>query len=309
MRRSSKNKGGKPSGRRFGNPDFIRNYRPTEDTTLLQFLTASLKDQSRTTIKSLLAHRQVAINGRPITQFDSPVHPSDEVSVNFDRPFNFFKHPQLNIVFEDDYLIVVEKASGLLSMGTDRIKEKTAYRVLSDYVKRNDPRNKIFILHRLDRETSGLMMFAKTLSVQSKLQGDWDNSILERRYLAVVEGTPEQSSGELSSYLAENSAMLVYSTDEEHGKLAVTRYQVRETKGRYSMVELELMTGRKNQIRVHMSEFGHPVVGDRKYGATCNPMRRMMLHAFKLNFVHPVTHENMVFETGVPAKFKMIMGR
>ena len=151
------------------------------------------------------------------------------------------------------------------------------------------------------------MMFAKTISVQSKMQNDWDNSILERKYISVVEGTPEQSRGELSSYLAENSAMVVYSTSPEQGKLAITRYQVMESKGRYSMVELDLQTGRKNQIRVHMSEFGHPVVGDRKYGAKGNPMGRMMLHASKLNFVHPVTHQNMVFETGLPAKFKLLM--
>lgn len=307
MRRSSKKQAGQAAPRK-GKTDFIRNYRPAKDTILMTFLLETLKDKSRTTIKSLLAHRQVAVNGRPVTQFDTPVHPTDEVSINFDRPFNVFRHPMLRIVFEDDYLIVVDKAAGLLSMGTDRDKEKTAYRILSDYVKKGDLRNKIFIVHRLDRETSGLLMFAKTPMAQTRLQADWDNSVLDRRYVAVVEGEPEKPSGELRSYLAENSAMQVYSTDPEHGKLAVTRYQVLNKKGRYSLMELELLTGRKNQIRVHMQEFGCPIAGDKKYGAQTNPGRRLMLHACKLQFVHPITRANMLFETPVPSRFKIVMG-
>ncbi|MEG1585454.1 MAG: RluA family pseudouridine synthase [Bacteroidales bacterium] len=307
MRRSSNKPGGRPAPKR-GKPDFVRNYRPEKESILMTFLLEVVKDKSRTTIKSLLAHRQVAINGRPVTQFDTPVHPSDEISINFDRPFNVFRHPMLRIVFEDDYLIIVDKAAGLLSMGTDRDKEKTAYRILSDYVKRGDLRNKIFIVHRLDRETSGLLMFAKTPMVQTKMQGDWDNAVLERKYVAVIEGRPEKTSGELRSYLAENSAMNVYSTDPENGKLAITQYNVLQSKGKYSLVELNLLTGRKNQIRVHMQEFGCPVAGDRKYGAETNPARRLMLHASKLQFIHPVTRENLVFETPVPSKFKLIVG-
>jgi 23S rRNA pseudouridine1911/1915/1917 synthase len=295
----------KPASRR-GKPDMIRHYHPAKECTLMAFLIETLKDKSRTTIKSYLAHRQVAVNGRPTTQFDTPLHPTDEVSINFDRQFNYFKHPMLHIVYEDDQIIVVDKAAGLLSVGTDRDKDKTAYRILSDYVKRSDLRNKIFVVHRLDRETSGLMMFAKTPQAQTRLQQDWDNAVLDRRYLAVVEGRPEKESGELRSYLAENSAMNVYSTDPENGKLAITRYRVLQSRGRYSLVELELLTGRKNQIRVHMQEFGYPVAGDKKYGAHTNPARRLMLHACKLQFVHPMTKENMLFETPVPAKFKMM---
>ncbi len=303
--RKSKAKQGRP----FGRPDRILNFKPTQEGTLLEFLLASLKDQSRTTIKSLLAHNQIAVNGRPQKQFDMPVNPSDEVSINFDRCFNYFRNSQLRILFEDEYLLIVDKASGLLSMGTDRDKEKTAYRILSDYVKRSDLRNRIFIVHRLDRETSGVMMFAKNANVQTRLQQDWDNAVLDRRYVAIVEGTPENESGELRSYLAENNAMNVYSTDERNGKLAVTRYRTLDSKGRYTMVELELLTGRKNQIRVHMSEYGCPVAGDKKYGARTNPMRRLMLHASRLQFVHPVTKENMMFETAIPAKFKMLMNK
>ena len=306
MGRNTRNDGKGAAPRR--KEDLIRHYYPKNDEMLLSFLISVLKDKSRTTIKSLLAHKQVAINGRAVTQFDTPVHPTDEVSINFSRAFNFFKHPMMRIVYEDPDLIVVDKAAGLLSMGTDTIKEKTAYRILSEYVKRHDMRNRIFIVHRLDRDTSGLMLFAKNPKVQTKLQADWDQAVLERRYVAVVEGTPEKEKGELRSYLAENSAMNVYSTTPDKGKLAITQFFVRKTKGRYTLVDLELLTGRKNQIRVHMQEFGHPVAGDKKYGAKTNPMRRMMLHAAKLRFVHPITKENLVFETSLPAKFKMIMG-
>ena len=210
-------------------------------------------------------------------------------------------------MFEDDYIIVIDKSSGLLSMGTDRDKEKTAYYILSDYLKKQDPRNKIFIVHRLDRETSGVMLFAKTANAQTILQRDWDNMVLDRKYHAIIEGTPEKETGELRSYLAENNAMNVYSTDPEAGKLAITQYKVAKSKGRYSLVELTLLTGRKNQIRVHMSEFGFPVAGDKKYGARTNPGKRRMLHASKLQFVHPMTRENLTFETPIPAKFKMVM--
>ena len=202
-------------GRSFNRPDRISNFKADQQGQLLDYLLSMMKDKSRTSIKSFLAHNQVAVNGRPQKQFDFPVNPGDEVSVNIDRCFNYFKNPQLKIIFEDDNLIVVDKASGLLSMGTERDKDKTAYRILSDYVKKSDMRNRIFIVHRLDRETSGLMMFAKNPKVQTKLQQDWDNSVLDRRYLAVVEGEPEKERGELSSYLAENAAMNVYSTDRK----------------------------------------------------------------------------------------------
>jgi pseudouridine synthase, RluA family len=305
MNRSSNNKA-KSSASRRGKEDLIRMYHPQQDILLLPFLLETLKDQKRTTVKSLLAHHQIAVNGRPVTQFDTPLHPNDEVSINYTRSFNYFSHPKLRIVFEDDSLLVVDKAAGLLSMGTDNNQETTAYRILSNYVKRQDMRNRIFILHRLDRDTSGLMMFAKNPMVQTRMQSDWDNMILDRRYVAVVEGRPEKEQGELRSYLAENSAMSVYSTDEEHGKLAVTQYRVMQTKGRYSLVELTLLTGRKNQIRVHMSEFGFPIAGDRKYGASTNPVHRLMLHASRLQFIHPVTRENLIFETPIPAKFKAL---
>ena len=284
-----------------------RHFQVTADDTLLHFLFEVLKNQSKTTVKSLLAHKQVCINGRAVTQFDAPLKPGDEVSLFLNRNSAPFSHPLLKIVYEDEALIVAEKASGLLTMSTGRDQEKTAYRLLSDYVKRNNPRNRIFILHRLDRDTSGILMFAKNQQVQEMLQTNWDEMIRERKYVAVVEGQPAQEMGTLRSYMAENSAFIVHKANAAEGKLAITRYRTLKAGRSYSLVELELETGRKNQIRVHMQEAGHPVAGDKKYGARTNPLRRLALHAFKLRFIHPLTRKEMNFETPIPGRFKTIV--
>ena len=172
MGRISKNSSARGSFRK--KKDNIKFFKPQTETTLLSFIIETIKDQSRTTLKSLLAHNQIAVNGKPTKQFNFPIKPTDEVGINFDRPFNYFKSQYLHIMYEDDSIIVIDKSSGLLSMGTDRIKEKTAYHILSEYVKKNDLRNKIFIVHRLDKETSGVMIFAKSAKAQLKLQQDWD---------------------------------------------------------------------------------------------------------------------------------------
>lgn len=281
----------------------VSSFPVREPATLLDFLFSVMSDKSKTTVKSYLAHRQVAVNGRPITQFDAPLYAGDEVFINFEKGFKPFKNNSLSIVYEDEYLIVINKAYGLLSMGTEREKEKTAYRMLSEYVKTSDPRNRIFILHRLDKDTSGIMMFAKNADIQAELQNNWNMAVRERKYVAVIDGVPEQLEGEVSSYLNENSAFNVYSTTEDSGRFALTRYKVLRSNERYSLVELDLETGRKNQIRVHMQEIGHSVVGDRKYGGSSSPIGRMALHAFKLKFVHPVGGRELVFQTPVPAKF------
>lgn len=284
-----------------------RNFKITENNSLLKFLFEALKNESKTTVKSLLAHKQVFINGRGVTQFDAPLKPGDEVGIYFDRHSTPFSHPQLKILFEDDSVIVVEKASGLLSMSTGKDRKKTAYRLLSDYVKKNAPHNHIFILHRLDRDTSGIMMFAKKRQVQEILQQNWENMVLERKYVAVVEGELKQDSGTLKSYIAENSAFIVHAATADEGKLAITHFRAVKTNHFYTLVELELETGRKNQIRVHMQEYGYPVAGDKKYGAKTNPIRRLALHAFKLRFIHPVSHQEMDFETPFPGRFQALV--
>lgn len=274
-----------------------------ESNTLLPFLLELLKDQSRSSVKALLSRGQISVNGRVTRQFDEELNPNDKVGINYGRGKVEFSNPLLKILWEDDDLIVVNKREGLLSVSTDRVKERTAYRLLSDYVKKTDPRNKIFVLHRLDRDTSGIMMFAKNQSVKERLQSNWGSMITTRTYVAVVEGRPEKDTDLIVSNLVENRKMQVYVTLDGDGKEAITRYRLVQTNNRYSLLELDLETGRKNQIRAQMQSIGHPVAGDTKYGAETNPAGRLMLHARKLCFIHPTTGEEMRFETRIPDAF------
>lgn len=274
-----------------------------EENTLLPFLFDLLNQQSKSSVKALLSHGQILVNGKVTSQFDTPLAPGDEVTVSYERGKVEFSNPLLNIVWEDDDLIVVNKKEGLLSVSSTRVKERTAYHMLSDYVKKCDPRNKIFVLHRLDRDTSGLMMFAKNQRVQKALQSDWNSAITQRMYVAVVEGRPEKDTDLIVSNLTENTQMQVYITAEGNGKEAITRYRLLRSNGRYSLLELDLETGRKNQIRVQMQSIGHSIAGDYKYGAETDPAGRLMLHARRLFFIHPVTGEEMRFETRIPDAF------
>ncbi len=274
----------------------------------MEFLTQTLTDQSRTTVKSLLAHQQVKVNGQVIRQFDFALDKGDTVEINWDKGQSTLNHPKLKIVFEDKYLIVAEKASGLLSIAAGREREKTAYSILSEYVKRKCPGNKIFVVHRLDRDTSGLLLFAKTQEVQKLMQENWRFAVDQRQYVAVLEGELKTGDGTgrgtVTSYLWESKAFIVYaSNNPEDGVKAVTHYRVVKTDGQFSLVEFSLDTGRKNQIRVQMNSIGYPVSGDLKYGGHKNRMNRMALHACALAFTHPITGERMSFETKVPKEF------
>ena len=290
-------------------PDIIEKYQVTEPMPLLEFLISVMPQRKRTAIKSLLAHNQVAVNGTPEKQFDTQLRPGQEVKVNLSREFKVFYNRRLKLVYEDDDIIVVNKGYGLLSMGNDKVKEGTAYTILRDYLKWQDPRNKLFIVHRLDRDTSGLMVFAKSIEAKENLQHNWNNMVLSRKYLAVVEGRPDPAEGIVKSYLAENSRYEVYSTDNpDEGQLAITRYRTLKSRNGYSLMEVELDTGRKNQIRVHMKDLGPPITGDRRYGAGSSPIHRMALHAQTLRFVHPITRKDMNFTTPTPISFSKIVG-
>lgn len=285
-------------------PDVIKTFCVEAPSTLLEYVGSKLPELKRTRLKQMLSHNQIAVNNLPSRQFDQPLEIGDTVKINFVREFKVFRHRRLQIVYEDDDIIVVNKGYGLLSMGNDKEKDSTAYAILRDYVKWSNPMNKIFIVHRLDRDTSGLMMFAKNEHAKRTLQHNWNNMVLNRKYLAVVEGVPEQEVSTIRSYLVENSKFEVYSTDKpEEGQLAVTRYRTLTSGKRFALLEVELDTGRKNQIRVHMSDIGHPISGDRKYGAAPSPARRLCLHAQTLRFIHPTTRKEMNFTTPIPASF------
>ncbi len=279
-----------------------------EPTTLLPFLFESLKDRSKSAVKALLGHGQILVNDEVTTQFDTPLNPGDKVMVSYNRGRVAFNNRLVNIIYEDNFVLVVNKREGLLSVSTDRVRERTAYHILSDYLKKCDPRNKIFVLHRLDRDTSGLMMFAKSRAVQEKMQSNWNEMITERTYVAVVEGKPEKESDILTTNLQENSEARVYVV-AEGGKEAITRYQVLRSNDKYSLLQLDLETGRKNQIRAQMEYIGHPIAGDYKYGAETDPTGRLMLHAQRLFFIHPETGEEMRFDTRIPDAFKSLVSK
>lgn len=300
---------GKPGAERNRwRPDSILVWTAAEESTLMQCLEAKLTDHKRTSIKALMKYNQVALNSMPTSQFDQPVHAGDTLSVNFTRPFVVFSHPRIKLVYEDNDIIVINKGSGILSVSTDNVKDGTAYSILRDYLKKKDPRLMLFVVHRLDRDTSGLMMFAKNVEAKEAMQHNWNNMVLGRRYVAVVEGKVEQEEGVVKSYLAETSQFEVYSTQNpDEGQLAITRFKRLQCNNGYSLMELSLDTGRKNQIRVHMKDLGHPIVGDRKYGAKASPIHRLCLHARTLHFAHPVTKKEMLFETPIPSRFLSLL--
>jgi len=215
----------------------------------------------------------------------------------------------LAILYEDSDILVVNKPAGLLTVATETNKTKTAYYILTDYVRKGclKSRNRIFIVHRLDQWTSGVLVFAKSEEVKLRLQGHWKET--EKKYLAIVHGRLDQKEGIITSYLAENKAYVVYSTtDTAKGKLAHTAYKVLKETGQFSLLQVGLLTGRKNQIRVHLADKGHPVVGDRKYGKPKDVHNRLALHSKSISFKHPTTGRQMTFQTKVPVYFSKLLG-
>ena len=212
------------------------------------------------------------------------------------------KKDKLNIVYEDKFIIVVEKPAKLLTISTANEKEETLFHKVITYEKSKNKNNKVFIVHRLDKDTSGLVMFAKSERIKRILQDSWNNNV-KRKYLAIVEGKIAKKSGTVKSYLKETKTLKTYS-DKKDGKLGITKYNLLEDNKNYSLLDIEILTGRKNQIRVHMSDIGYPIVGDKKYGAKTNLLQRLGLHAYYLEFNHPITNKSIVLECKVPKSFK-----
>jgi 23S rRNA pseudouridine1911/1915/1917 synthase len=276
-----------------------------EPAELMSFLLAKMGGMSRNSIKSLLAHRQVMVNNKVTTQFNLQLQPNDQVSVTSSRGNIELSHPKLRIIHEDAHLIVVEKKEGLLTVSTGDTDETTAFSILKNHVKKSSPQNRIYTVHRLDRETSGVIMFAKNKEVQLILQENWHRIVTRRVYVALVEGKMEKEQDTIISWLSENEKSLkIHSSDTDNGgQQAITHYRCIKSNEKFSLLEIELETGRKNQIRVHMQSIGHPVVGDKKYGAGTSPIGRLGLHARILAFYHPITTEVVSFETPVPRNF------
>lgn len=214
---------------------------------------------------------------------------------------------KLDIIYEDKEILVVNKPSGTLTVSTPKEKEKTLFHDVSDYVKKSNPKAKVFIIHRLDKDTSGIVMFAKNQNVKYAYQNNWDNLVFKRGYTAVVDGILEKKLGMVKSYLKETKTLLVYSSnDKKNGKLAITNYNVIKESKRYSMLDINIKTGRKNQIRVHMKDVGHPILGDKKYGNKKSTANRLMLHAGELIIINPKTKKKMTFVSKTPKCFDLL---
>lgn len=293
--------------RKLFTADNIKSFEVTEQTTLLPFLFLSLSGMSKTEVKSMLKYKHVAIKGAAVTQFDTPLYPGDKVEVNFGRSFYKFNNPQVKVLFEDKWMVVIEKASGLLSVANDNAREKNAFHIMRDYVRHDNPDANLYVCHRLDQFTSGILIFAKDESLMNEMRANWDFYVKERKYTCVTENIPAKPEDTIESLLTQNEHLRVHSTnDESVGRLAVTHYRVLQTRGRYALVDVEIFTGKKNQIRVHMAEMGCPIAGDIKYGAETNPARRLMLHNYRLTFIHPVSGETMRFTLPTPTVFRKL---
>lgn len=296
---------------------------------LLSFLMNAV-GTTRTNAKRLLQRRLVSVNGVVVSQFDTPLQTGDKVTIRNGQGAAELHHPKLRLVYEDDHLIVVEKKNGLLSVPSAvGSSETTAYSILRAYVRKQNARAGVFVVHRLDRETSGLLVFAKSAELQHYMREYWRQIVTCRTYVAVAEGVFDKKQGQIRSWFTEDkrNAMVYSSPVDDGGDLAITNYEVlKETantslpllnKGGLSLVELHLETGRTNQIRVHLASIGHPVIGDRKYGHGNDMVLakallqkktdRLCLHARVLEFIHPVTEQTLHFETPVPKSFVSLM--
>ncbi len=304
--------------------------RATAATTLLELMQAKLGGMSVTSIKQLLRARRVQVNGAITTRGDQALNAGDEVTILSQAGTTTLHHPKLSLVYEDDYLLVVNKKQGLLTVPTNPDSaETTALSILKAYVRRQHPRNNVYVVHRLDRETSGLLVFAKTPQLQEYMRTYWRQLVTKRTYIALAEGIFAEPQGTITTWLTEDkrNAMVYSSPVDDGGQKAVTHYEVLGTRtiepakgsanipatamadGKIclSLVALNLETGRTNQIRVHLASIGHPVVSDRKYGHgnSFAPVDRLCLHARILEFIHPATEQVVHFETPVPKEFKV----
>ena len=296
-------------------------YRVEEVSELLPFLLIKMGGMTRTSIKQLLGQRRVTVNNVIQTRHDTPLRKGDIITIESGRGNVELRHPKLRIVYEDDALIVVEKKNGLLTVPVKAdSKETTVFSILKEYVRKQSHRNTVHVVHRLDRETSGLLVFAKSPELQEYMRTYWRQLVTKRSYVALVEGKLEKNEGKITSWLTEDSrtALVSSSPVDNGGQLAITNYKVlkesalqtdeADLKTEYSLVELNLETGRTNQIRVHMASMGHPVVGDRKYGHgnESSPIDRLCLHARVLEFIHPMTEKKVRFEAPMPKEFARI---
>ena len=284
----------------------LKQFVVKEPCELLEFLLLTFKDQSRNSVKSLLGSHRVSIDGAPVTQFNFKLYPGDTVIIS-NSPIRRKTRSNLPIIYEDNDLIVINKPTKLLSVPSDNEKGSTAFRMVNDYLQQKDKHNRAFIVHRLDEDTSGVLMFAKNAKMANALtDGDnWNNLTKKRGYYAIVEGQLEKKEGTITSYLKKNAQNMMYSSKKKgDGQLAITKYKVMSETKDYSLVDVNIETGRKNQIRVHFGDLGHYIIGDDKYGEPSNPLKRLGLHAYELDIINPLNGKLMKFKAPMPKEFE-----
>lgn len=307
-KRRTKSKNSSPKTR--PNQKLFKEKKVNSNVELLTFLLDNFTSMSRNNIKKLLANQQILVNGAAVRQFDFLLAKGDIVSIS---PYKIRKDgkrvSKLKILYEDDELIVINKPAGLLTIATDKEKEQTAYRLMMDYVREENPKNRVFVVHRLDKETSGVLLFSKSENLKDLLQDRWNDLVQTREYIAICEGIFNKKEGTRVSYLLPTKTNLMFSSHKPNdGQKAITHYQVIEENEEYSILKVKIDTGRKNQIRVHMKDLGHNVVGDDKYGSEKNPINRLGLHARVLEFEHPVNDKHFKFIADVPKEFLDLFG-
>ena len=295
--------------KRFPNKKVDKNsYREfvvSHECEFLDFLFETHPGQSKNSVKSLLTNHHVTIEGSPVSQYNLKLYKGDTVII-YKQPVRKVVRSKLPIIFEDDHIIVINKPSGLLSIASDNEKKSTAYRILSDYVQQKDKHNRVFVVHRLDEDTSGVLMIAKDKETQEKYQDNWNELVSKRGYYAIVDGILDKKQGTITSYLKKNAQNMMYSSKKPgDGQYSITHYKVIKEKEDYSLLDVNIDSGRKNQIRVHLGDIGHHVVGDDKYGNPTNPIKRLGLHAYELDIKDPYTGKVMKFKAPIPKEFDL----
>ena len=282
-------------------------YTVEQDAPLLEYLLQTLKGKSRNKVKDILRGNGIKVEGKVVTRHDFSLKKGMKVSVSLSKRNELFKSRYVKLVYEDKYIVVVEKNAGILSMaaGHSSLNVKS---VLDKYFALSHQKCRAHVVHRLDRDTSGLLIYAKDMQTEQVLEHNWHEIVYDRRYVAVLSGEMEKDGGTIANWLKDNSAYITYSSPVDNGgKYAVTHFHTLARTTEHSLVEFKLETGRKNQIRVHAADMGHPVCGDKKYGNGDDPIHRLCLHAYLLCFYHPVTRERMEFETPVPTSFRSVL--
>ena len=275
-----------------------------KEINLLDAIFDFKKDLSKKSIKSFIKNKMIKVNDKVITNNSYMLSKNDVVEICYEK--RIIPKYDLDILYEDEYLIAINKPCGLLSISNDKEKDITAYRMVSDYVKSNNKRNFIFVVHRLDQDTSGVLLFCKNEKIRDRMQENWNTVVKKRGYIALVDGKMN-GNGTIRSFLMEDRRQFVYSSKSGQGKEAITHYEVIKNNNNYSMLQVFIDTGRRNQIRVHLSEHGFPIVGDKKYRCKSNPVKRLCLHANMLEFIHPVSKKLISIKCDVPEEFKKLI--